>query len=142
MYPDLMRATRVQLNFNQSGGVDTNDGAPVCASFSWIAELFPVPGFGLGGHTKALYRITRNGQVDAPMITCENAVDQRNVSLFYGAGAKGFAEFGVGKVIFGDEDNAGSLLVKPMNDAGPKCIPTLRKRLAATQQGVDQRAAR
>src|ERR1700687_305599 len=101
MYPDLMRATRVQLNFNQSGGVDTNDGAPVWASLSWIAELFAVPGFALRGHTNALYRITRNGQVDAPMITCKKAVDQCNVGLFYGAGAKGFAEFGVGEVILG-----------------------------------------
>src|ERR1700682_2991752 len=109
MYPDLMRSSRVQLNLDQRGGVDANDRTPVCASFSWIAELFAVPGFALRGHTNALYRITRNGQIDAPMITCKKAVDQRNVSLFYGAGAKGFAEFGVGEVIFGDEDNAGSL---------------------------------
>src|ERR1700738_3413304 len=142
MYPDLMRPARVQLNFNQRAGVDAKDGAPVRASFSRIAELFAVPGFALRGHTNTLHGITPDWQVDATMLASKHTVDQRDVGFPYGAGAKGFAEFGVGEIILGDEDHAGRFLSETMHDAGPKCVSALRKRLTTAQQGVDERAPR
>ena len=46
----------------------------------------------------------------------------------------------MGKIILGDEENAGSFLVEAMNDARTKRIVGLGEVEAATKQGIDQRA--
>ena len=68
------------------------------------------------------------------------AFDECDVSLFDFACAKGFAEFGVGEIVFGDEDDAGGFLVETMDDAGAEDVAALGEGLAAAEERVDERA--
>ena len=75
-----------------------------------------------------------------PVACVEMAFDEGDVGFFDFATAKGFAEFGMGEVVFGDEDDAGGFLVEAMDDAGAEDVATLRERLAAAEERVDERA--
>ena len=75
-----------------------------------------------------------------PWFCSKGPCDEGDVGFVDGALAEGFAEPGVGGVVFGDEDDAGGFLVEAMNDAGAKGVAGLRERLAAAEEGVDERA--
>jgi len=65
-----------------------------------------------------------------------------DVGLFDFATAEGFAELAVRDLIFGDEDDAGSVFVEAVHNAGAEGVATLRESLAAAEESVDERAAR
>ena len=75
-----------------------------------------------------------------PVVVVEMAFDEGDVRLLDGASAEGFAEFGVGEIVFGDEDDAGGFFVEAMDDAGAEDVAALRERLAAAEERVDERA--
>jgi len=60
-------------------------------------------------------------------------MDQGNVNLPDGALPEGFGKLCMRKIIFCDQENAGSLFVQAMDDAGAQRIRRLRKGLAASQ---------
>jgi hypothetical protein len=138
MHADLVSAASVQLDFGECGGTDAGEDAPVRAGFASFGENEAAT----GGHAEAIFGIAADGGVNAAARFRENAFDERDVNFFYGAEAEGVAEFGVGGVIFGDEDYAGSVFVEAMNDAGAERVATLRERLTAAEQRVDESAAK
>ncbi len=75
-----------------------------------------------------------------PVACFEMAFDEGDVGFFDFAIAEGFAEPGVGEIVFGDEDDAGGFFVEAMDDAGAEDVAALGERLAAAEERVDERA--
>jgi len=137
VHADLVRAAGVKLDFDERGGVDASKGAPVRAGFAGVSE----DDAAAGGHADAAFRITADGQIDAAMLSLQKALHQGDVGFLNGALAEGFTELGVGLVIFRYQDYAGGIFVEAMDDSGAQGVTRLRKSLATTEQGIDERAA-
>jgi len=138
MHADLVRAAGVELNFEERGGIDAGEDAPVGAGFASVAENDAAA----GGHAGATLGVAGDGEVNGAAIFFQKALHESDVGFLDLALAKGFAESGVSGVIFGDEDDAGGVFIEAMHDAGAECITTLRESLAAAEEGVDQGAVR
>jgi hypothetical protein len=113
---DLMGAAGFDADFDEGEGsvgagdafenVEVGDGgASVCAA---------------GGHAGAADEVAGNGEGDGGFVFFEVAVEEGDVSFGDLALGEHLAEFAVGAVVFGDEDEAAGLLVEAMDDAGAK----------------------
>jgi hypothetical protein len=137
MHADLVCAAGVKLNCEQRGSINWREDAPVGAGFAGVAK----DDAAAGGHAGTALGIAGDGQIDRPVLLFHKALHQGDVDFLDLALAEGFAELGVRGVVFGDQDDAGSIFVEAMHDAGAKSVAALRECLAAAKQGVDQRAA-
>ncbi len=72
-----------------------------------------------GGHAGAAAQVACNGQVDAAGIVFDAAVDERQIGLFDLPGSKEASQAAVGVVVPSDEEDSGSVFVKPVDDARP-----------------------
>jgi len=140
VHSNLMRAARVELDLDESRAVNPGEGFPVGEGPAGIGDSSAAPGFAVYRHARAINRVAPDGEVDAASFFGKDPLHQSDVSLLDSTAAEGFAEFGVSRVILGDQDDAGSFLVQAMNDAGTKRIAALRERLTAAEQRVDERA--
>jgi hypothetical protein len=69
------------------------------------------------GHAGASDEVAGDGEVYGGVIFLEVAVEERQVSLRHLAAGEHLAEFAVGAVVFGNEDEATGELVEAMDDA-------------------------
>ena len=132
---DLVGAAGVKLDFEERGGTDAGKGAPVGAGFAGPGKDEAAA----GGHANAALGVTGDGEVDDAGVV-EMAFDEGDVGFLDFAVAKGFAEFGVGEIGLGDEDDAGGFLVEAVDDTGAKDVAALREGLTATEERVDESA--
>ena len=134
MDANLVRTAGVKLNFDEGGGIDAREDAPVRAGRARIRK----GGCAAGGHAIAADGIAGDGQLDAAALFGEHALDEGDIGFLDAAFAKRLREEAVGEIVFRDEENARGFLVNAMNDAGAEGVATLRKGLAAAEQGVDE----
>ena len=99
------------------------EGAPVGAGFASAGDDEAAA----SGHSDAALGVAGDGEVDGSRGVVEAAFDESDVGLLDLAAAEGFAEFRVGEVVFGDEDDAGGLFVEAMDDAGAEDVAALRE---------------
>ena len=138
MHADLMRASGMELDFDERGWAEFLEDGPIGAGGACVCGF----GGGARGHLYAAIGIARDGEFDAALCAREFSLHEREIGLLHGARLKGFREFGVSEIVFGDDYRAARVFVQPMNDAGPQRVTALRKRLAAAEKRVDERAAR
>jgi hypothetical protein len=134
---DLVSAAGVEAGFDESGVGDVEEGAPVRAGGAGAGEHDTAA----SGHAGAALGVAGNREIDAAVCLFEGALDEGDVGLFDLTLAKGFTEFGVGEIGFGDEDDAGSVFIEAMDDAGAEGVAALGEGLAAAEERVDQSAA-
>ena len=70
------------------------------------------------GHAGAADEVAGNGEIDGGVVFFEVAVEEGDVGLGDLAAGEHLAEFAVGAVVFGDEDEAAGELVEAVDDAG------------------------
>ena len=140
VHTNLMRAAGMELDFDERGIGDGGEGTPIGACGAGIRHGGAVPSLALDSHARAMDGVATDGQLDAAGFFLELALHKSEVDFFHFALAKGFAELGVGGVVFGDENHAGSFFIQAVDDAGTQWIAGLRKRLAAAEERVDERA--
>jgi len=132
---DLVGAAGVELDFEERCWADAVEHTPVCAGCAGAIDDAAAR-----GHADATIGVACDSELDAAFRFVDDAFDQREVGLFHQAIAEGFAEFAVGGVVFGDEDNAGGFFVEAVDDAGAEYVAALGERLAAAQECVDHGA--
>ena len=108
-------------------GADAGESAPVGAGFAGAGENQAAA----SGHSNAALGVAGDGEVDDAGGCVEMAFDEGDVGFLYLAIAEGFAELGVGGVVFGNQDDAGRLLVEEVNDARTPARRARDLRLAA-----------
>ncbi len=80
----------------------------------------------LGGHARAAQRIAADGQFNAALFFSERTLHQREIGFLDDALAKVFGDLGVGEIILGDDNGAGSIFVQAMDDTGAEQVGRLR----------------
>ena len=135
-----MRAAGMELDFDERGIGDGGEGTPIGARGARIGHRRAVPGLAFDSHARAMDGIAADGQLDVAGFFLELPLHESDVGFFYFPLAESFAKLGVGGVVLGDENHAGSFLVQAVNDAGTQRIAGLRKRLAAAEERVDESA--
>ena len=134
---DLMGAAGFDADFDEGEGavgsgkafehVEVGDGgASVCSA---------------GGHTDAADEVAGDREVDGGVVFFEMAVEESDIGFGDLALREHFAEFAVGAVVFGDEDEAAGLLVEAMDDAGAEVSAGGREFVEVEEEGVDEGAA-
>ncbi len=130
----------MSLDFDERGIGDGGKETPIGAGGAGIGHGSAVPGLALNRHARAMNGVAPDGQLDAAGFFLELTLHEGDVDLLHFALAECFAKSRVGAVVFGDENHAGSFLVQAVDDAGTQWISGLRKRLAAPEERVDERA--
>ena len=64
VHADLMRAAGVELDFDERGGVDAGEDAPVGAGFAGVGE----GGAAARGHADAALGVAADGEIDAAVV--------------------------------------------------------------------------
>ena len=134
---DLMGAAGFDADFDEGEGavgsgkafehVEVGDGgASVCSA---------------GGHTDAADEVAGDREVDGGVVFFEMAVEESDIGLGDLALGEHLAEFAVGAVVFGDEDEAAGLFVEAMDDAGAEIAADVGEIVEVEQQCVDEGAA-
>jgi hypothetical protein len=131
----------METDFDESGGVDAQEGVPVGAGFAKVRDGCAVPRFLLRSHPCAMDGIAAYGEFNATMVAFQQPLGESEINLSYRALAESVGKFGVREIIFGDEYHAGSLLVETVNNTGAQGTCRLRERLPAAEKGVDKRAS-
>ena len=89
--------------------------------------------------------IAANRKTNGASRSVELSFDERYVNFPYGSSMERFGQLRVCEVVFGDDDDAGSLFVEAMDDARAELVFGIRsatgKRLTAAEQRIDQSAA-
>ena len=93
-----------------------------------------------GRHAGAAEKIAGNGKADSGVILRNVAVDECKVGLVDLAVGEHFAKLAVGGVVFGDEDEAGGLLIEAMHDAGPEVAVEVGEPVEVVEERVDEGA--
>ena len=96
--------------------------------------------FGIDRHLLAVLFAAGNGGLNAAVLLSEGAVHQRAVVLFHQAVQQLLAQRQLGGVILGDQQQAGGILVQPVDDARAQLAADASQAVQMMQQGVDQRA--
>src|ERR1700757_561246 len=126
VHTNLMRASRMELDFNERGGTKLLEDSPIGAGVASVCGFAHGP----GGHSHAALGIAGDGKFDAAFCSGEFSLHEGEIGFLDGARAKGFGKFGVCEIIFGDEDCATRIFVEAMDDARTQSIAALRERLA------------
>ncbi len=138
VHTNLMRASGVELDFDERGGTKLLEDGPVGAGIAGVCGFAGRP----GGHSYAALGIAGDGKFDGAFCSGEFSLDEREIGFLNGTRAKGFGKFGVREIVFGDEDCAARIFVEAMNDSRAQRVAALRERLATAEKRVDERAAR
>jgi len=99
VHTNLMRAARVELDFDERGIGECGEGTPIGACGARIGHSGAVPGFALHRHARAMDGVATDGQLDAAGFFLELTLHEGDVDFFHFALAKCFAEFGVRGVV-------------------------------------------
>src|SRR5260221_10426422 len=132
-----MRASGMEFDFDERGGAEFLEDGPIGAGGACVCGF----GGGARGHLYAAIGIARDGEFDAALCAREFSLHEREIGLLHGARLKGFREFGVSEIVFGDDYRAARVFVQPMNDAGQQRVTALPNRLAAAEKHDDGRDA-
>jgi len=79
------------------------------------------------GHAGAADKVASNGEIDGGVVFFEVAVEESDVGFGDLAAGEHFAEFAVGAVVFGDEDEAAGEFVEAMDDSGAEVATNVGK---------------
>ena len=93
VYPDLMRSSGVELDFDERRGTELDDFAPLGKSFAKLSSGNMLAGFCRryeGFHSSSVDWIAADGKIDLSGRLIEGAFNQRKVSFLDGAGAERF----------------------------------------------------
>lgn len=138
VHTNLMRASGVELDFDERGGTKLLEDVPIGAGVAGVCGFAGGP----GGHSDAALGIARDGKLDAAFCAGEFSLHEREIRFLNSARAKSFGKFGMCEIVFGDEDCSARIFVKAMDDARAQGVAALRERLAAAKKRVDECAAR
>ena len=98
------------------------------------------PSAAAGGHAGAADEVAGDGEGDGGVVFFEVAVEEGEVGLGDLALGEHLAEFAVGAVVFGDEDEAAGLLVEAMDDAGAEVAADVGEFVEVEEERVDEGA--
>jgi hypothetical protein len=93
-----------------------------------------------GGHASAADEVAGDGEGDGGVVFFEVAMDEGEVGLRDLTLGEHVAEFAVGAVVFGDEDEAAGLLVETMDDAGAEVATYVGEFVEVEEERVDEGA--
>lgn len=137
VHTNLMRASSVELDFDQSCRVERLKDVPIGAGGAGVCGFAR----GAGSHAYAALGITGDGEFDAAARRGKFSLHEREIRFLNDARAKRFGKLGVSEIVFGDENCAACVFVEAMNDARAQLVATWRERLAAPKKCVDECAA-
>ena len=116
-------------------GVDAADDAP-------MGDGGARAGDATRSHAGTADGIAANGGADGAARRLEVAMDEGDVGFGESALGEHGAEFAVGRVVAGDDDEAAGLAVEPVDDAGAESVAAAGAELAVVvEEGVDEGAA-
>ncbi len=92
-------------------------------------------------HSLAVHRMTADGRLDASLVVTRGPEDEGEVDPLDGMFTELTGESVVGSVVFGGNENSGSVLIDPMHDAGAQTPTNARKVAAVPEKCVDQRSS-
>src|SRR5579875_1650579 len=90
-------------------------------------------------HLLAMPWITTNGGIYASAIKRHNAINERQIALYYRVALHLLDQSCAGAGVSGNDEQAGGILVQAVDDAGTLHIPGGSQRRVARQQRIDQR---
>ena len=93
------------------------------------------------GHAGATDDVAGDGEADGSVVFFDVAVEESDVGLGDLAAGEHVAEFAVGAVVFGDEDEAAGELVKAVYDAGAQVASNVGEFGEVEEECVDEGAA-
>ena len=135
-----MRASGVELDFDQCRVLDDCQRTPIRARLARIRSGCPAPRLPRRGHACAVQGIASNGQFDASGFFFQNALHQRQISFFYGALLERFSKLGLRGIVLSHQNHSGSFLIEAMHDSRAKRITTSGKFEPTPQKRVHQGA--
>ena len=84
--------------------------------------------------------MTANGRVNQPGFLPQNAVSHRTIVFFHGALLELLAKMRVRRIVFCDQNQAGRILIKPVDDSRPPLAADAGKVVHVIKQRVHQRS--
>ncbi len=112
VYPDLIGAAGFQAKLKESQPLGkTLQNPPVGHG---LAAILP------NGHFFPMDGMTANGQINPAGLPDRPAIDQGLIELFHLPPLELVGQSLVGKIGFGNHHDAGGVLIKAMDDAGPQ----------------------
>jgi len=94
-----------------------------------------------GGHAGAADEVAGDGKGDGGVVFFDVAVEEGDVGLCDLAAGEHVAEFAVGAVVFGDEDEAAGELVEAVDDAGAEVAADVGEVGEVEEERVDEGTA-
>jgi hypothetical protein len=113
MDAELVRAPRLGVQLQQRVAVDLAQDVVARARLAAAGD---------DGHLLALHGMARDRRVDDALRRLEPAFDEREVRLLDAPLLELTRERNVGRVVLRDDDQAGRVLVEPVDDAGPLAV--------------------
>ena len=99
-----------------------------------------IPSLRVHGHFLAVRFAAAQGQSHLAGVLLHDALHQGTVMLFHFPGGQLPAEFPMGKVVLGHQQQAGGILVQPVDNPRADLPANARKAVQVIQQGIDQGA--
>jgi hypothetical protein len=132
MHADLMRPSRVQLQFHQGGASPSLQDAIAGAGRASVPAA--------DGHALAMGRVARDWRVDVAAQARHSPAGHGQINLLDIAAGELRGEMKMGGVVLGRHQATAGIFVQTMNNAGPRDPANAAELPAAVmEQGVDQR---